>query len=161
MSGKATPANFRSAVMGDKKRPTEYTLEWEVSSYTPVTEFRLEVRLDTEDAVADWRPIEAEVFPTGPDTYSGKVSLHKLARETSYLARVAAKNSYGMSTYSNNFQFSTFSERMIQDAAGVREPKHEKSVSGASSSGRVVLSPTLAILLPTLAILLLTWLQLR
>ena len=40
VSGKATPAHFKSPRMGDKKRPTEFSLEWAVSSYTPVTKFR-------------------------------------------------------------------------------------------------------------------------
>ena len=154
MSGKATPANFKSPRMGDKKQPTEYSLEWVVSSYTPVTEFRLEIRPDTEGAVGDWRPVQAEVITSSASLYSGKVRLTDLSRETTYLARVAAKNAYGMSTYSDNFRFSTYSERMIQDA--VRELKPEKSVSTseAGSAGRGVLSPLLAALL-------LSWLLLR
>ena len=40
VSGKATPAQFKSSRMGEKKRPTEFSLEWAVSSYTPVTQFR-------------------------------------------------------------------------------------------------------------------------
>ena len=156
VSGKATPAHFKSPWMGDKKQPTEYSLEWVVTSYTPVTEFRLEIRPDTEGAVGDWRPIQAEVITTSASTYSGKVRLTDLSRETSYLARVSAKNAYGMSTYSDNFQFSTYSERMIQDAVDVRELKPEKSVrsSEASSAGQGVLSPLLAALL-------LSWLLLR
>ena len=156
VSGKATPAQFKSKRMGDKKMPTEFSLEWVVSSYTPVTQFRLEVRPDTEAAVGGWRPVEAEVFTTGAAAYSGKVRLTDLARETTYLARVAAKNAYGMSTYSDNFQFSTYSERMVQDAVDVRELKPEKSVStgDASAAGHVVLSPLLAALL-------LSWLLLR
>jgi len=143
--------------MGDKKRPTEFSLEWAVSSYTPVTKFRLEVRPDTEGAVGAWRPVEAEVFPTGPATFSGKVMLTELSKETTYLARVSAKNSYGMSAYSDNFQFSTYSERMAQDAVDARELlKPEKSVSSevSSSAGRLVLP------LPLVA-LLLSWLLLR
>ena len=102
-----------------------------------------------------WMPVEAEVYTTGPATFSGKVMLTELSRETSYLARVAAKNSYGMSSYSDNFQFSTYSERMAQDAA--RELlKPEKSVSSEVSSpaGGPVLSHTLVVLL-------LSWLLLR
>lgn len=154
VSGKATPANFKSPRMGDKKQPTEYSLEWAVSSYTPVTEFRLEIRPDTEGAVGDWRPVQAEVITSSASLYSGKVRLTDLSRETTYLARVAAKNAYGMSTYSDNFRFSTYSERMFQDA--VRELKPEKSVSTseAGSAGRGVLSPLLAALL-------LSWLSLR
>ena len=159
VSGKATPAHFKSPWMGDKKQPTEYSLEWVVTSYTPVTEFRLEIRPDTEGAVGDWRPIQAEVITTSASLYSGKVRLTDLSRETSYLARVAAKNAYGMSTYSDNFQFSTYSERMIQDAVDVRELKPEKSVSAsgsseASSAGQGVLSPLLVALF-------LSWLLLR
>ena len=96
------------------------------------------------------------MYTTGPATFSGKVMLTELSRETSYLARVAAKNSYGMSTYSDNFQFSTYSERKVQDAVDVRELKPEKSVSAgdASGAGHVVLSPLIAALL-------LSWLLLR
>lgn len=158
VSGKATPAHFKSPRMGDKKRPTEFRLEWAVSSYTPVTKFRLEVRPDIEGAVGAWRPVEAEVFPTGPATFSGKVMLTELSKETTYLARVAAKNSYGMSAYSDNFQFSTYSDRMAQDAVDAKEAvlKPEKSVSSevSSSAGRLVLS------FPLVA-LLLSWLLLR
>ena len=159
MSGKATPANFKSPRMGDKKKPTEFSLEWAVTSYTPVTQFRLEVRPDTDDALGAWMPVEAQVFSTGPATFSGKVMLTDLARETTYLARVAAKNSYGMSTYSDNFQFSTYSERMIQDAVDVRELKPEKSVSAdgsgdTSAAGHGMLSPLIGALL-------LSWLLLR
>ena len=145
--------------MGDKKQPTEYSLEWVVTSYTPVTEFRLEIRPDTEGATGDWRPVQAEVITTSVSTYSGKVRLTGLSRETSYLARVAAKNAYGMSTYSDNFQFSTYSERMIQDAVDVRELKPEKSVSASGSSEGS--SACQGVLSPLLASLLFSWLLLR
>merc|ERR1712170_162136 len=94
VSGKAAPANFKSEPMSKDER--EYTLEWVVSSSSLVTEFQLEYRM-SDGVGGDWHQLQAEVHRVEDESYAGKVTLHDLAPATGYMARVAAKNSYGYS----------------------------------------------------------------
>ena len=105
---------------------TFYLLEWVVTSTSPVTEFQVEFRLD--QATAGWENLTAEVEEVATESYSGSVGLENLQPATRYLARVRAKNSYGYNSFSDNFQFSTFSNATLQI-----DPKHQKSVSASSS----------------------------
>ena len=130
VSGKAAPANFKSSFMSDKE--DEYMLEWVVTSTSLVTEFNVEY--SREDASENqWIPLAANVNKVGDASYAGKVSLHNLLPATKYVVRVAAKNSYGYSSFSPNFVFSTYNKMLLeeqQDRAHT-EPKHQKSVSGS------------------------------
>ena len=85
----------------------------------------------------------AKVDKVEHESYAGEVTLEKLRPATRYVARVAAKNSYGYSSFSEDFDFSTYNDEIEErkEAKQVKEfgkeiqsqPKHEKSISGAGS----------------------------
>ena len=104
-----------------------YKLEWVVTSTSPVTEFQVEYKMDA--GASQWRNLTVEVVKVGSNSYSGQVTLDSLEAATKYLARVAAKNSYGLSSFSPNFDFSTFYDAVFTSPPS--HPKHEKSVSGS------------------------------
>jgi len=166
VSGKAAPADFKSNPVSEKE--TEYTLEWVVASSTMVNQFKVEYRL-ADNADAAWKPLNAEVHKVGAESFAGKVMLHDLTPATSYIARVAAKNAYGYSSFSPNFSFSTYDKyfKLVKEeerasgsssvsspvapvAPAVGDPKHEKSVSGAGDYHS--LSTCLGLLIATLLI---------
>ena len=125
VSGKAAPANFKSPKMSPEE--ASYKLEWVVTSTSPVTEFQVEYKLDA--GVSAWRNVTAEVMKVGANSYSGEVTLDGLETASKYLARVAAKNSYGYSSFSPSFHFSTFYQAVLTSPPS--QPVHEKSVSGS------------------------------
>eukprot|EP00090_Calanus_glacialis_P024545 TRINITY_DN3816_c0_g1_i1.p1 TRINITY_DN3816_c0_g1~~TRINITY_DN3816_c0_g1_i1.p1 ORF type:complete len:511 (-),score=71.37 TRINITY_DN3816_c0_g1_i1:374-1906(-) len=139
VSGKAAPANFKSLPMGQGL--TTYNLEWVVTSSSDVSEFKVEYREDSEGN--SWEEVVAKVDKVEHESYAGEVTLEKLRPATRYVARVAAKNSYGYSSFSKNFDFSTYNDEIEEkkEAKKVKEfekenqsqPKHEKSISGAES----------------------------
>jgi len=106
VSGKAAPAAFKSAKMGSKEDATSYSLEWVVTSSSEVSEFKVEYREAGEGAA--WEDVTAKVERVGAESFAGAVLLEGLKEKQSYLARVAAKNSYGYSNYSPEFEFSTY-----------------------------------------------------
>ena len=108
-----------------------------------MTEFQLETRL-ADDASGSWRPAEVEVHQVDEESFAGKVTLHDLAPATKYVARVAARNAYGMSSFSPAFEFSTFNKYLEDLRHAASEPKHEKSVSASST---VSLSQLLCLLI--------------
>eukprot|EP00092_Neocalanus_flemingeri_P012338 GFUD01013302.1.p1 GENE.GFUD01013302.1~~GFUD01013302.1.p1 ORF type:complete len:508 (+),score=79.40 GFUD01013302.1:150-1673(+) len=136
VSGKAAPANFKSLPMG--KELSSYNLEWVVTSSSDVSEFKVEYREDSEGSA--WETVVAKVEKVEDESYAGKVTLEKLLPATRYVARVAAKNSYGYSSFSPNFDFSTYNDE-IEERKEIEEigkempsqPKHEKSISGSES----------------------------
>ena len=93
---------------------------------------------------SDWDQVQAEVHQVEDESYAGKVTLHDLAPATGYMARVAAKNSYGYSSFSPNFHFSTYNKYLKEEQLKSGEPKHEKSVSAAEGH---MLSTCLALLI--------------
>jgi len=136
VSGKAAPANFKSLPMGEAL--TTYDLEWVVTSSSDVSEFKVEYREDSEGSA--WEEVVAEVEKVDHESYAGKITLEKLRPATRYVTRVAAKNSYGYSSFSPNFDFSTYNdeikERKEIEKIGKEmpsQPKHEKSISGSES----------------------------
>ena len=146
VSGKAAPANFKSLPLGNSK--TEYKLEWVVTSSSAVTEFQVRYREDREDK--DWQEVVVKVDKVEEESYAGEVLFEKLRPATKYVAQVKAKNSYGYSDYSRDFEFSTFDN--FKPAVAPKSdqnkqsppPKHEKSTSGSET---LHLSFTLAIFL--------------
>merc|ERR1712013_952774 len=96
VSGKAAPANFKSLPMGEGL--TTYNLEWVVTSSSEVSEFKVEYKEDT--ATGEWENVVAKVDRVEHESYAGEVTLEKLRPATRYVARVAAKNSYGYSSFS-------------------------------------------------------------
>ena len=140
VSGKAAPANFKSLPMGEGL--TTYNLEWVVTSSSEVTEFTVEYREDS--AAGEWKKVVAKVDKVEMESYAGEVTLEKLRPATRYVARVAAKNSYGYSSFSKNFDFSTYNDELIvkKETKEVKvyekephsHPKHEKSISSADST---------------------------
>lgn len=105
VSGNAAPANFKSPAVG--RQLTAYTLEWVVTSTSPVTEFLVEWR---PAGGQEWATLAAPIAKVGPESFSGMVSLEGLGHGAAYEARVAATNAYGLSSPSKVFQFSTLRE---------------------------------------------------
>jgi len=133
VSGKAAPANFKSLPMG--KALTTYNIEWVVTSSSDVSEFKVEYKEDSEGSA--WEEVVAKVTKVEHESYAGEVTLEKLHPATRYVARVAAKNSYGYSSFSPNFDFSTYNDEIEEirkiEKAEKNLPKHEKSISGSQS----------------------------
>jgi len=139
VSGKAAPANFKSLPMGEGL--TTYNLEWVVTSSSEVSEFQVEYKEDS--AAGEWKKVVAKVDRVEHESYAGEVTLEKLRPATRYVARVAAKNSYGYSSFSKNFDFSTYNDEIevkketkevkVYEKEPQSHPKHEKSVSGSES----------------------------
>jgi hypothetical protein len=139
VSGKAAPANFKSLPMGEGL--TTYNLEWVVMSSSEVSEFKVEYKEDSEGG--DWKEVVAKVNKVELESYAGEITLEKLRPATRYVARVAAKNSYGYSSFSKNFDFSTYNDEVevkkevkevkVYEKEPQTHPKHEKSISGAES----------------------------
>jgi len=134
VSGKPAPANFKSPKMGSELE--SYTLEWVVTSSSPVTKFRVEWKIVGKGK--QWQSEIAEVKQVGAESYAGEVALEGLVPGREYMARVAATNSYGESRPGEGFQFSTMS----------------KSVSSASTSSSSCPAPLFHLLLLPFASLL-------
>jgi hypothetical protein len=135
VSGKPAPANFKSPKVSDELE--RYTLEWVVTSSSPVVQFKAEWKMAGK--AGDWQTEIVEVRKVGAESYAGEVALEGLLPGREYLARVAATNSFGESQPGEGFQFSTLS----------------KTLSSASTSSSSRLLPLLHLLLLPLASLLL------
>jgi len=111
VSGKASPAEFKSSLWGEKKK--KYELEWVVESITEVTQFQVEYRKVTDDD-GEW--IKRNVIPSKVDkrSYAGKVVIDGLNPSTEYVARVKSKNNFGLSNYSPEFKFHTANDKSVK-----------------------------------------------
>merc|ERR1719402_2004024 len=92
VSGKASPAEFKSPAKG--KHKDSYTLQWLVQSITEVTDFTVEYK---EEAEAEWGTKVAKAQRVDQRYYEGEVDIAGLRPGTRYVARVAARNSFGVS----------------------------------------------------------------
>lgn len=149
VSGKASPAEFKSGQLGEKKK--KYALEWVVESITQVTEFKVEYRKVKDDS-DKW--MKKMVTPTkvDPKGYAGEVVIDDLAPSTEYVARVSSKNDFGYSNLSPEFKFHTANDGPLkQRKTNVKpkphpSPKQEPSTH-TSSVSRITFSH-LGLLLP-------------
>jgi hypothetical protein len=66
--GKAAPAEFKSQPEGDAE--TSYLLEWTSLSYTPITEFKLEVRREA----AAWEELTVPPVQGGRTNIDNRVA---------------------------------------------------------------------------------------
>jgi len=156
VSGKAAPANFKSLPMS--KSLTSYKLEWVVTSSSEVSEFKVQYKKESEGE-EDWKEVIAKVDQVEHESYAGEVTFEKLHPATRYVAKVAAKNSYGYNDFSKAYDFSTYNDdiekmKKIKKAKNKskkvpNQPKHEKSVSGSESmqSSLCILSLAISIFL--------------
>jgi hypothetical protein len=108
VSGNAAPANFKSPAVG--RQLTAYTLEWVVTSTSPVTEFLVEWR---PAGGQEWATLAAPIAKVGPESFSGMVSLEGLGHGAAYEARVAATNAYGLSSPSKVFQVTSLDIKLF------------------------------------------------
>ena len=90
VSGKPTPASFKSPSVGEEKE--RYMLEWVVTSTSPVEGFLVEWRLPGQEG---WTSLEAGVHKVGEESYAGQQQITGLQPDTEYEARVGATNVYG------------------------------------------------------------------
>lgn len=139
VSGQAAPANFKSDAFGTLD--TEFHMEWVTESITPITTFKLQYKSDTyynevEDDESSWKEVQVTPQVNGDHFYSGRHTLTNLSSASRYVARVASKNNYGYSKYSQPFRFAT------KGAAPVQQPSKGGSVQISASMGFLILSLT-------------------
>ena len=108
--GQAAPANFKSDAFGTLD--TEFHMEWVTESITPITTFKLQYKSDTyynevEDDESSWKEVHVAPQVNGDHFFSGRHTLTNLSSASRYVARVASKNNYGYSKYSQPFRFAT------------------------------------------------------
>merc|ERR1712096_526990 len=123
VSGKASPAEFKSSLWGEKKK--KYELEWVVESITEVTQFQVEYRKVADDD-GEW--IKINVIPSKVDkrSYAGKVVIDGLNPSTEYVARVKSKNNFGLSNYSPEFKFHTANDKSVKkNRQTPKQPKNQ------------------------------------
>lgn len=127
ISGLAGSAEFKSSPAG--RESTSYLLEWTVVSYSPVTAFRVETRVEGTTA---WTESSATPIEDGPYHFAGKQFLKNLEEATRYEARVFARNEEGWNKAEQIFNFATRGA----------EPKSAEITDGSSS-----IAPTACLLL--------------
>jgi len=135
LSGLASSPEFTSEQAG--RAETEFLLQWRTKSFTPVTQFRLEV---AERGSSTWRSYTVAAHQDGAYHWAGKHFLSDLSGATQYRARVTAENDEGWSKPGTAWSFATL--------GAVPSPA---SVTGAGAG--VVSSLVTIILVSTLAIL--------
>lgn len=102
LSGLASSPEFTSDQAGSSE--TEFLLQWRTKSFTPVTQFRLEVR---ERGSSTWRSYTVTAHKDGAYHWAGKQFLSDLSGATQYQARVSAENAEGWSKPGTAWSFAT------------------------------------------------------
>lgn len=102
LSGLASSPEFTSDQAGSTE--TEFLLQWRTKSFTPVTQFRLEVR---ERGTSSWRSYTVTAHKDGAYHWAGKQFLSDLSGATQYQARVSAENAEGWSKPGKAWSFAT------------------------------------------------------
>ncbi len=109
VSGQAGPVSFKSDPKGDSYN--SYTLEWMGQSSTPITHFKVQFRShsrnNNKNMPVFWTTREIAAVNVDRDFYSGDFTMENLSGSTVYETRVASKNSYGYSKFSEPFKFAT------------------------------------------------------
>merc|ERR1719483_1994743 len=126
VSGKAAPANFKSAPYVRGTEPTQYKLEWVVTSSSEVTDFKVEFKGENDIA---WTSLAGEVDKVEAESYAGHLLLDNLSQDTKYVTRVSAKNSYGYSRFSPEFEFSTPSSQRETSSSLIMDIHKQSSFS--------------------------------
>jgi len=139
VSGQATPVNFKSDPMGQQEH--YFNMEWVTESISPVTNFKLQYKEEDtyysinaiRDDTDDWTEVQVVPQSNGDHYYAGRYTIDKLSPAKNYVARVASKNDYGYSKFSQAFRFGT------KGAVPVRLPIH----SGGGSSHSISICLTM------------------
>eukprot|EP00096_Caligus_rogercresseyi_P000157 TRINITY_DN1043_c0_g1_i4.p1 TRINITY_DN1043_c0_g1~~TRINITY_DN1043_c0_g1_i4.p1 ORF type:complete len:469 (-),score=111.82 TRINITY_DN1043_c0_g1_i4:484-1890(-) len=138
VSGKAAPAEIKSSPEGPQENA--FSMEWVSQSISNITAFKLQYHHEKSE---DWREVQVEPRSNGEDFYSGQHILEGLQSASRYIARIASKNDYGYSEFSEPFLFAT-------KGAG---PKHQPS-TGTNGSNALSLSlSTLLLLIATILLM--------
>ena len=107
--------NFKSDPNGDQE--TYFNMEWVTESISPVTNFKLQYKEEDysywsinsiqDDEDENWTEVQIVPQSNGDDYYAGRYTIDKLSPAKNYMARVASKNDYGYSKFSQAFRFGT------------------------------------------------------
>lgn len=103
--GVANPAMFKKD--NGRSSPDSYTLIWEVDSYSPIIEYNLLFRKQSDEN-SEWVKliIPADGHSPGP-LHSKSYTLTGLERSTVYQAKLLSRNRYGWSGPSSTVRFAT------------------------------------------------------
>ena len=115
-TGKAAPVNFKSDPMGQQEH--YFNMEWVTESISPVTNFKLQYKeedlyyslnsiQDATESESNWTEVQIVPQLNGDHYYQGRYTIDKLSPAKNYVARVASKNDYGYSKFSQPFRFGT------------------------------------------------------
>jgi len=104
LPGHAYKPEFKSSSIGDSE--SSFHIEWISKSFSPITEFLLEVRPTMS---ASWRKINVNPMTDGKGQfwYAGKTNIPDLEPATQYVARVSARNGEGMGKPGQEWNFAT------------------------------------------------------
>ena len=105
--------NFKSDPMGQQEH--YFNMEWVTESISPVTNFKLQYKEEDtyysinaiRDDTDDWTEVQVVPQSNGDHYYAGRYTIDKLSPAKNYVARVASKNDYGYSKFSQAFRFGT------------------------------------------------------
>ena len=105
--------NFKSDPMGQQEH--YFNMEWVTESISPVTNFKLQYKEEDtyysinaiRDDTDDWTEVQVVPQSNGDHYYAGRYTIDKLSAAKNYVARVASKNDYGYSKFSQAFRFGT------------------------------------------------------
>lgn len=137
LSGTATqPAILSSSMSGHKDR---YTLSWRVTSYFPIVDHRVDIKLKNSSSKWFTYSIEQPSHHSRNSVFYQSFPLDNLKPSTSYQAKVWTRNSKGWSKPSSSFQFST----ALVDS----QPMESASKIESSSSGSAAIFTKITLLL--------------
>lgn len=127
LSGKPGQPKFDTATVDNESQNP--ILIWKVESYSPITEYELLYKLDTEDG---WKSTRPAVDSGSGNIYTAKHTLTNL-QPGSYHAKLKAKNQYGWSVMSDTHKFSgEFEAAADPSETGLLESVKEKGDNAAS-----------------------------
>jgi len=152
VSGHAKPVNFKSDPMGEQE--TYFNMEWVTESISPVTNFKLQYKEEDysywsinsiqDDEDENWTEVQIVPQSNGDDYYAGRYTIDKLSPAKNYMARVASKNDYGYSKFSQAFRFGT-------KGAAIHLPSTNPSGAESSHSISICLTMILVSILKMLS----------
>jgi len=116
LSGHASYANFVSSAEGSSEN--EFLLEWTSKSFTPITNFEVEVAVEGSN---NWKRYSVDAYgegnpylEVGAYHWAGKHFLSDLTGSTQYKARVRATNGEGTSQWGPAWNFATLGAKPLE-----------------------------------------------
>lgn len=123
LSGKPGQPKFDSATVDSQNHNP--ILVWKVESYSPIIEYELLYKLETEE---EWKSARPTVESTTGNIFTAKHKLTNLS-QGSYQAKLKAKNQYGWSPLSDTQVFSGEFEASDPSETGLLESVKEASAA--------------------------------